>query len=103
MLYVLRDEKDKVIDKDFISNDRSFTDLILKNREKVLLYLNKNLERVKTLNGSKYLLLKNDTLYDFIRPDPRFQAILAKHKKLYDKNLEKYMDLELSWKSDNKQ
>lgn len=44
---------------------------------------------------SMYLGLKNSRSFDFIRSDPRFQEILAKHKKMYDENMAKYGDIDI--------
>ena len=41
---------------------------------------------------SRYLELKNLRWYDIFRSDPRFQKILANHKKIYDENIAKYGD-----------
>jgi tetratricopeptide (TPR) repeat protein len=101
MLYFLRGEKDKVIEKDFSQYDRFVSDLILKKKEAVLLYMHDDLERVRTSGNvftSKgpyyvsYLTLEKDTSFNFLRSDPRFAKIVAEHKKLYEENLEKYQD-----------
>jgi len=73
----------------------SALDLILKKRKAVLSYMNEDLERAKTSKESNYLSLKNDSLYNFIRSDLRFQEILAEHKKLYEENLAKYGDIDI--------
>ena len=44
---------------------------------------------------SLYVYLQNYTMFDPYRSDPRFQKILAKHKKLYEENLEKYGDIDI--------
>jgi serine/threonine protein kinase/Tfp pilus assembly protein PilF len=95
MLYLLRGEKNNVIEGDFSKHDRFTSDLILKKREAVLLYMNNDLERVKTLKGSHYLLLKKDTSFDFLRSDPRFEKILVQHKELYEESLRKYGDIDI--------
>jgi hypothetical protein len=101
VLYLLRDEKDKVIEEDILKYDQFVADIILKNRDAVILYLKEDLERVKTSGGSNYLSLKNDSSYDFIHPDPRFREMLAAHKKLYEKNLDTYQAIESSLVSNN--
>jgi tetratricopeptide (TPR) repeat protein len=45
---------------------------------------------------SQYLSLNENPLYDHLRDDPRFHALLSKHKKLYEKNLKKYGESELT-------
>ncbi len=44
-------------------------------------------------NMSAYFHLKTNAFYQNIRPDPRFQNLLAKHKVMYESNLHKYGDL----------
>ena len=94
MLYLLKGEKDRVIEENILEYDKFIADAILKNRDAVILHLNEDLKRLKTSKGSNYLPLKNDPLYDFIRSDPRFREILAEHKKMYEKNLDTYQEVE---------
>ena len=68
--------------------------LLLKMREEVIQYLNEDFEILKKSEGSRYLWLKNQPLCDFLRSDPRFQEIIAEHKKIYKENLKKYGDIE---------
>jgi TolB-like protein len=44
---------------------------------------------------SRYLQLSHLLWYNNLRSDPRFQEILAKHKKLYEENLAKYGDIDI--------
>jgi tetratricopeptide (TPR) repeat protein len=44
---------------------------------------------------SLYIRFINYPYYDKFRSHPRFQEILAKHKKLYDENMAKYGDIDL--------
>jgi len=67
--------------------------LLLKMKEKALEYMIENWEEDLNDESSRYLILKNWPLYDFLRHDPRFQDILAKHKQVYDENLRKYGNL----------
>jgi tetratricopeptide (TPR) repeat protein len=48
----------------------------------------------KFSNYSRYLKLKS-ILFDYLNSDPRFQEILAKHKKLYEENLQNYGDIDI--------
>jgi uncharacterized membrane protein YbaN (DUF454 family) len=57
--------------------------------------MNNDQEKVKTLKGSHYLLLKKDTSFDFLRSDPRFEKILVQHKELYEESLRKYGDIDI--------
>jgi len=95
MLYFLRGDKDKVIEEDILQHDKYLVYKLLKKREEVLLYLSERLERIKKSKKPYYLSLKNNSMLDFIRVDPRFQEILATHKKIYEENLVKYQDPEL--------
>jgi tetratricopeptide (TPR) repeat protein len=58
-------------------------------------YLYKDFENHKNSEYSIYFQLKNSKMYDFLRSDPRFQEILAKHKEIYEENLEKYGDIDI--------
>jgi hypothetical protein len=44
---------------------------------------------------SRYDFLKSNPSFETVRSDPRFQEILAKHKELYEENLEKYGDIDI--------
>jgi serine/threonine protein kinase/TolB-like protein len=45
--------------------------------------------------SSRYYFLKNHPFYNNIRSGPRFQEILAEHKKIYEENLTNYGDIDL--------
>ena len=47
------------------------------------------------ISRSKYFRYLNLPYYKILHNDPRFQEILAKHKEIYEENLEKYGDIEL--------
>jgi len=47
------------------------------------------------LNNSQYERLITNPIYEAVHSDPRFQEILAKHKKLYEENLAKYGDIDI--------
>jgi hypothetical protein len=63
--------------------------------DETIQYLNEDFDRVKNTKSTWYLGLKYWPIYDFLRPDSRFQEILAKHKELYEENLAKYGDIDL--------
>jgi len=52
-------------------------------------------DRWAQIEESRYIELKMNPLLDSLRSDPRFQEILAKHKELYEENLEKYGDVDI--------
>jgi tetratricopeptide (TPR) repeat protein len=68
---------------------------ILGKKDKTLIILQKGTEIYQETNRSYYLALKNLLIFDFLRYDPRFQEILAKHKELYEENLAKYGDIDI--------
>jgi serine/threonine protein kinase len=45
--------------------------------------------------SSRYYILKNNVFYNNLRSDPRFKEILAKHKEIYEENLENYGDIDI--------
>ncbi len=47
------------------------------------------------ISQSKYFEYLNLPYYKILHNDPRFQEILAKHKKIYQENLQKYGDIDL--------
>jgi tetratricopeptide (TPR) repeat protein len=67
---------------------------ILGKKEKALMILEKETERYQKTNRSYYLVFKNSSVFDYLRDDPRFQALLIKHKEIYEKNLAKYGDID---------
>jgi serine/threonine protein kinase/Tfp pilus assembly protein PilF len=94
-LYAANGEKDKALSINLSGIDKLRIFLFLKMNEESIQYLNEDFERKKKLEKSWYLRLNNHILYDFLRPDPRFQEILAKHKELYEENLAKYGDIDI--------
>ncbi len=94
-LYAVNGEKDKALSINLSGRAKLRIYLLLKMNEESIQYLNEDFERKKKLEESWYLRLKNHQLYDFLHPDLRFQEILAKHKELYEENLEKYGDIDL--------
>jgi serine/threonine protein kinase len=81
--------------KQFSKSHQFQIDMFLERKENSLEFLTNNFNRVKRLEDSWYLFMKNMPVYDFLRTDPRFQDILAKHKEIYEENLEKYPDINL--------
>ena len=69
-----------------------YTQLNMKNE--AIQILQNRIELNKKTKSSNFLFLKNSAIYDNLRSDPRFQKILEEHKKIYEKNLEKYGDIE---------
>jgi tetratricopeptide (TPR) repeat protein len=65
----------------YLGMETEFFDLFLKRYDK------------ESELKSEYIYLLNFPWYDRFRSDPRFQEILAKHKKLYDENMAKYGDI----------
>jgi len=88
-------EKDKALEINLSAFNKFILFLILKMKDEVVLYLTEDFARVKNSQESWYLRLKNHPLYNFLHSDPRFQEILAKHKKLYEENLAKYGDIDI--------
>ena len=68
---------------------------ILGKKEKTLIILQKGTEDYQEIKRSNYFALKNHLIFDYLRDDPRFQKILAKHKELYEENLRKYGDIDI--------
>jgi TolB-like protein/Tfp pilus assembly protein PilF len=68
--------------------------ILLGMNEEVFKTLDEGYDEAYEWDRSWYLQLKNHPLYKNLLTDPRFQEILTKHKKLYEKNLAKYGDIE---------
>ena len=68
----------------------------LQMNDEAIDYLN-NLFRNRwaKVEESRYIELNKNPLLENLRSDPRFQEIVAKHKKLYEKNLAKYGDIDI--------
>jgi tetratricopeptide (TPR) repeat protein len=95
-LYAVSGEKDKALSVNINNKYHKFIIYsLLEMKEESIQYLNEDFDRVKNRNDTWYLLLKNHLVYDFLRSVPRFQEILAKHKQLYEENLEKYGDIDI--------
>ena len=67
----------------------------LKMVDETIESLEKSIDSNRESEYSMYLTLNNSPTYDFLRSDPRFQEILARHKEIYDENLEKYPDIDI--------
>jgi tetratricopeptide (TPR) repeat protein len=68
---------------------------VFKMIDEAIEHLNKRIEIHQESEWSSYFQLSNSPLYDFLQSDPRFQEILAKHKEIYEENLEKYGEFDL--------
>ncbi|MHA2274721.1 MAG: tetratricopeptide repeat protein, partial [Candidatus Kariarchaeaceae archaeon] len=99
--YAIRGEKEEALKYKFIADfgKDKFEELdiclILKLKEKSLQIMNDLFNGHKKRKKSLYLHLKNHPSYNFLRSDPRFQEILAKHKEIYEENLRKYGDIDI--------
>ncbi len=89
MQYAKNGEKEKALALDLRPNKKDMIFLCLKMDEEAILYLKNSSKQIKQSKRSNYLYLKNHPIYDFFRPDPRFQEILINHKEVYDENLRK--------------
>jgi serine/threonine protein kinase/tetratricopeptide (TPR) repeat protein len=92
--YAAKEEKKKALvtykDKDTILFS------LLGMKEDAINFLIEESDMVIALQRSlAYHALNNYSFYDTIRDDPRFQKLLAKYKKLYEDNLEKYGEIDL--------
>ena len=94
-LLAAKGEKDKALEINLSADQKWLVYRFLKMKDEVIQYLNDDFERKKNEQGSWYLWFINHPSYGFLRSDPRFQEILAKHKKLYEENLRKYGNIEL--------
>ncbi len=99
--YILAGEKDKAL-KTYVKPDPNVsTDFFIMRfynqfgmYDEFIQYLEEDFGWLKKREESFYLWLKNAALYDNLRPYPRFQQLLEKHKQLYEENLRKYKDIE---------
>jgi tetratricopeptide (TPR) repeat protein len=87
VLYAKSGEKEKALALDLPPNKKDMIFLYLKMDEEAIRYLKNSSKQIKKSKRSNYLFLNNHPIYDFLRPDPRFQEILIKHKEVYDENL----------------
>ncbi len=66
---------------------------LLGMKDEAIEIIKSNMDKKLTGDPYSYLALINDPLYDRLRDDPRFQEIVKKQKKVYEKRLKKYGDL----------
>ena len=92
-LYAAKGEKVEALEMN--ESDRYTVYLFLKKKEEVIQYLYEDFERIKKSENSWYIRLKNEPVFDFIRPDPRFQEIVSNHKELHEENLAKYGEIDI--------
>jgi TolB-like protein/Tfp pilus assembly protein PilF len=95
VLYAVNGEKEKALSMN-LSNEylKFYIYRLLEMSDESIEYLKEDFDRVKNVKSTWYLGLKYFPIYDFLRDDPRFQEILAKHKEIYEENLAKYGDIE---------
>jgi serine/threonine protein kinase len=91
-LHAISGEKEKALEQ--LPEGSLTLYFILGMNEEAIKYLEVNFEENKKIDYSRYLFMNNHPMIDPLRSDPRFQAILAKHKELYEENLKKYTDIE---------
>jgi serine/threonine protein kinase len=90
VLYAVNGEKDKALSVNISEKYiKYYIYRLLEMSDETIQYLNEDFDRVKNAKSTWYLGLKYWPIYDFLRPDPRFQEILAKHRELYEENLRK--------------
>jgi TolB-like protein len=82
ILYLLLNDREKAIEL-IINGEKDYS-------SSTILY-----DRPVGINRSMYFIYLNLPYYKLLHNDPRFQAIMAKHKKLYEENLKKYGDLDI--------
>jgi TolB-like protein/Tfp pilus assembly protein PilF len=97
LLYTIDGHKDKALSTLKSENWRhkAVVFSLLDMKDETIGVIQKRFEYHKKHKMSQYLVLRYDSLLDNIRSDPRFQEILAKHKKLYEENLAKYGNLDI--------
>jgi hypothetical protein len=90
-LLALQGDKDKALASELNNFDLAFLYCYLGQYEQAIgllkLYYD---QQYLARNSSAYLQLKNNTFLEGVRDDPRFQAMLAEHKALYDEYMNKY-------------
>jgi tetratricopeptide (TPR) repeat protein len=90
--------KDEEALKTFKSEEGMYSIVLharLGKKDKTLIILQKETEIRQEIKECLYFPLKNYSIFDHLRDDPRFQKILVKNKEIYEENLRKYGDLEL--------
>jgi len=85
-------EREKAL-KYINSNNRGFLLMFLKMKKELIQHLHENFEHHMQSQNSSYEAFLFCPSFEFLHSDPRFQEILAKHKELYEENLEKYGDI----------
>ena len=98
MQYAIDGDRDRALNtlksEDFWHHRSILYSLLgLKNEAINVLY--ERIEIYKKKQSTAYLFLKNLSLFENLRSDPRFQEILDIHKKIYEENLRKYGDIDL--------
>jgi non-specific serine/threonine protein kinase len=95
-LFALNGEKEKALRVNLSDTwHKLYIYLLLEMSDESIQALNDDFNRIKNTQGSWYLPMKHCIIYNFLRPDPHFQEILAKHKELYEENLAKYGDIDI--------
>ena len=94
-LLAAKGERNKAFEINLENFDKLRIYQILKMKEELIRYLDRDFERIRQSKRSWYLQFTYYPLYEFLRSDPRFQEILAKHKEIYEENLEKYGDIDI--------
>ena len=82
LVYAIEGKEEEAL-KTFKSDEGLFSLIlhaVLGKKDKTLILEQKLTENDLKLNRSAYLWLKNSSIFDFLRDDPRFQEIMAKHK-----------------------
>ena len=92
-LYAVNGDKEKALNIDLSGIKKHRIYLLLEMKDESLQFMNEFFDEVLKWKISFYTGTTNMPTYDFLRDDPRFQEILAKHKEVYDENLRKYGDL----------
>jgi tetratricopeptide (TPR) repeat protein len=90
--HAVNGDKEKALNIDLGNHYKRKIYLLLEMKDESvqLLY---DWDNVLIWERSYYTGLTNWPMYDFLRDDPRFQEIVARHKQVHDKNLRKYGDL----------
>ncbi len=92
--YAIDGEREKALNIDLPRYYKLLIYLLLEMKEESLNLLDDD-SRLQKLRRSNYNQMTDSPICDFLRDDPRFQEILAKHKELYEENLRKYGDIDI--------